>query len=153
MSDLTSYALSVSSVTDAIGCSGLVGVSRPSLPMAATLDGLVVVRPAPTDQARQHLSLDLGYALRHEPGGGGESGLRQRPPHRLGSGGGSSGRTRAQRAPSTSQGVSTHGGLLARWPAGLVLGKGNVRVHFRLLRPWTESAGASPLPHRCRLSL
>jgi len=74
MSDLTSYALSVSSVTDAIGCSGLVGVSRPSLPMAATLDGLVVVRPAPTDQARQHLSLDLGYALRHEPGGGGESG-------------------------------------------------------------------------------
>jgi putative transposase len=29
--------------------------------LAATLDGLVVARPEPSDQARQHLSLDRGY--------------------------------------------------------------------------------------------
>lgn len=29
--------------------------------LAATLDGLVVARPAPSEEARQHLSLDRGY--------------------------------------------------------------------------------------------
>ena len=31
------------------------------MPLAATVDGIVVARPEPSEEARQHLTVDLGY--------------------------------------------------------------------------------------------